>query len=103
MTVNGCSMFADHTANNDARSIVWDFSVANDPDRCMQVKAGQTVTFNGNFQSHPLKDQGGDSPNPFASAAPMGNSAAVTFAAAGTFGFVCQFHASMKGAILVVP
>lgn len=79
--------------------MVWDLTVASSPSRCMTVKKGQTVAFEGNFTSHPLVAAGGDSPNPFASVADTGK---VTFAATGTFGFVCSNHSSMTGAIKVV-
>jgi plastocyanin len=98
-SVNGCTTFVDQTADTDARKMVWDFSVSSDPNRCMTIKKGQTVAFEGNFTTHPLVAAGGDSPNPFSSVPATGK---VTFDATGTFGFVCSVHASMNGAIQVV-
>lgn len=108
--VNGCTSYVDLTADGAARSIKWDFSIANDPNRCMKVKVGQSVTFTGNFTTHPLVELGGDSPNPFSGAKGLlkdagqaGENTPVTFPTAGTFGYKCAIHASMTGAIVVVP
>ena len=99
--LNGCTTFVDHTAAADARSLTWSLSISSSPDRCMKIKVGQSVTWNGSFTTHPLHDDGGDSPNPIsASTSPTGP---IAFAAAGTFGYICGVHASMNGAILVVP
>ena len=63
----------------------------------MKIKAGQTVTWKGDHTLHPLGAKGGDASNPIKEAE------TVTFPAAGTFGYVCTAHATMTGAILVVP
>lgn len=97
-TVNGCTAFEDQTAATAARKIVWDTSVASKANRCMKVKVGQTVAYEGNFATHPLGAAGGDSPSPFASVPDTGK---VTFDRAGTFGYVCRVHPSMTGAVLV--
>lgn len=108
--VNGCTSYVDMTADSAARTIKWDFSIASDTNRCMKVKVGQSVTFNGNFTAHPLVELGGDSPNPFSGAKALLKDAGlasehtpITFATAGTFGYKCSIHASMTGAIVVVP
>jgi plastocyanin len=70
--------------------------------RCLQLQAGQRVTFSGDFSLHPLRQACGpaavidDFGGPF------------TFAAAGTYGYYCSTHGNsdgtgMAGAILVVP
>jgi plastocyanin len=97
--VNGCSSFVDHTAPADPRTIVWDYTIQSNPSHCTKVSAGQSVTWVGNLSDHPLLPQGGDSPSPIASA----DGGMATFPEAGAFGFVCQNHAFMTGAILVVP
>jgi hypothetical protein len=97
--VNGCDTFVDQTAVGAARKIEWGLPVATSPNRCMMIKRDQTVAFEGDFTVHPLGASGGDAPNPFAAVPDTGK---VTFAAAGTFGFVCGVHASMTGAIKVV-
>jgi len=98
-TINNCTTFVDQTSSSDARKITWDLSVATAANRCMMIKKGQTVAFEGNFTMHPLVAAGGDSPNPFASVPDTGK---VTFATTGTYGFVCNLHSSMTGAIKVV-
>jgi plastocyanin len=103
VALNDCTTFRDATAESDPRAIVWDFGVATSDDRCMRVKLGQTVTWNGNFATHPLGTQGGNSPNPIAApSTPTPESRTVTFGNTGTFGYVCTRHSSMKGAIQVV-
>lgn len=99
VTLNGCTTFLDESAPSAARKIVWDPSVATSPMRCMIIKKGQTIAFEGNLTTHPLLASGGDTPTPVATVAPTGK---VTFTAAGTFGFVCGVHASMTGAVKVI-
>jgi plastocyanin len=98
--LNGCSSYSDHTADGDARTIAWDFSVTSDPAHCMMVKVGQTVHWNGDQSIHPLGPKGGDAPNPTNTVDPTGH---VSFPHAGTFGYTCLVHAPMIGAIKVVP
>jgi len=93
------NQYLDRTATGADRQLNWDFSIATDPERCLQVRVGQTVVWNGNLDSHPLGAQGGDTPNPIASHV----NGSVTFNTVGTYGFVCLSHSSMKGAIKVVP
>jgi len=95
-TVDGCAP-ADFVAASD---IDWTFAVN---PRCVQIKVGQTVTWTGTFATHPLLADEGDKPNPISSADTSGPSATVTFPTAGTYGFKCQVHASMMGAVLVTP
>ena len=83
-----------------ASQIDWTFQVN---PRCVQIKAGQSVTWTGSFSTHPLLADEGDKPNPIATADTSGASATVTFPTAGTYGFRCQVHATMKGAVLVTP
>jgi hypothetical protein len=90
--------YLDRTAPSADRELTWDFSIASDPERCLQVRAGQTVFFNGVSDNHPLGGSGGDTPNPIS----LHNNGLVTFSAVGTFGFQCLNHSSMKGAIKVV-
>jgi plastocyanin len=60
------------------------------------------VTWSGDFTVHPLGPFGGDTPNPITSAGATG-SVTIAFPTAGTFGYHCQVHAQLNGAILVVP
>lgn len=95
--LNGCKTYVDLTADAAKREITWGFSVSNTPEACMRIKAGQSVTWNGDFGLHPLGPKGGDTPTPIT------NTATVKFDKAGTFGFVCTAHSTMQGVILVVP
>jgi hypothetical protein len=99
--VQGCQpdQYVDRTATNADREIFWDFTIFGDPERCMQVRVGQTVTWGPDLESHPLAGQGGDMPNPIN----LHENGSVTFVAPGTFGYFCTSHTSMKGAIRVVP
>jgi hypothetical protein len=93
------NQYVDRTAPGADRSLPWDFGITTAPERCMQVRVGQTVVWNGDLDVHPLGGQGGDAPNPIS----LHQNGSVTFNSAGTFGFVCLSHSSMKGAIKVVP
>ncbi len=99
LVVNGCKTFVDESAPGAARKIVWDFPVSTAANRCMIVKKGQQVAFEGNFMTHPLGPLGGNGPNPFSSVPDTGK---VSFPNAGTFGFACSVHPAMLGAIQVV-
>jgi plastocyanin len=99
--VNGCTSYLDATTNGDLRTLTWDFGIASSTQRCLIVKAGQTVTFMGDFDFHPLAASGGDTPSPFQNGA--NGQSVVSFANTGTFGYVCVNHGSMNGAIRVVP
>jgi len=67
---------------------------------CMRVKVGQTVQFDGNFANHPLEPLGGNVPTPF-TLTNTGLTQQFTFNTAGNYGFHCQNHATMLGAIEV--
>lgn len=75
-------------------------------NRCAKVKVGATVTFTGSFPDHPLQPNGGDTPTPIPmlqNTDPGGGVLTLMPAAKGTFGYECNFHASMFGALQVVP
>jgi plastocyanin len=95
--LNGCSQYVDRTADAASRTLVWSFSIANAPERCITIKAGQTVIFQGDHTVHPLAAKGGDATTPIT------NVADVKFATAGTFGYVCSNHPSMTGVVYVLP
>ncbi len=98
-SLNGCTdaSYSDQTAAG--ATITWDFTVS---PKCVKIKAGQTVTWNGNFATHPINPFGGDQGSPVPSTS-TGNTAKGTFPTAGTFGFHCVNHPSMLGAVKVVP
>lgn len=95
--LNGCEKYENQVAPSASRTIVWDGTVAAQPGRCMKIKAGQSVEFDGDFIEHPLSAFGGDSPNPISS------QTSVRFAEPGLFGYLCTIHGSMTGAIWVIP
>lgn len=100
-TLNGCSTFKDETANSQV-AVTWGFGITSDPLRCVKVKVGSTVTFNGDFSFHPIGPKGGDTPTAIV-ATTAGSTAAFTFPTAGSFGYTCTVHSSMTGVIQVVP
>ena len=104
-SINGCTIgFQDQSGASAPRILNWDLPVANSPARCMKIKAGQSVKWQGSFQFHPLSPKDGDTPNPiakFTSSTEVEH--VVAFPNAGTFGFVCDNHSNMTGAIYVVP
>jgi hypothetical protein len=94
--------YVDRTAPSAIRQLAWNFGIVTDPTRCMQVKIGQTVTWvpdnPDGFSEHPLGVPGGDTSNPIL----FHDNGKVTFNTGGTFGYVCNVHSQMKGAIKVV-
>jgi hypothetical protein len=106
--INGCTTFVDRTDVVAPRSLQWDLSVGSLAHRCMRIKVGQKVTFvagaaPADFGAHPLTvyepSPTGRNPGPVVDA-PTGE---VTFTTAGAFGFVCDAHSQMNGAVDVVP
>ncbi len=100
--VHGCIDYVDRSAPGAERSLLWNFDLATDPERCLAIRVGQSVTWTGNFGFHPLGGYGGDTPNPIGFPS-GGDTWEVTFPNAGTFGFICDVHAEMQGAIRVQP
>lgn len=94
--LNGCSTYLDRTAPQASRTVPWDASIAVSPERCMKIRAGQQVVFDGDFDAHPLEAFGGDTPSPF-SGTPW------LFDQPGAFGYICTIHSEMLGVIWVVP
>ena len=106
--VNGCTVgknFSDHTAASDARTIEWDFSIAQSPSRCMTIKAGQTVTWQSpgggaaDLTTYPLEPSGGDTPNPITNI--DAQTGRVTFPKKGIFGYDSSNAPAMTGAVEV--
>lgn len=94
--VNGCVVFEDFTAPSAVRDLAWDENLIFDGSRCMKIQAGQSVTFTGDFDNHPLAVRGGDMPSPLAPSA--------TYETPGIYGYYCPLHpVEMNGAIWVVP
>lgn len=99
--LNGCGDgdFIDRSAQNDVRTIAWDFNVS---PRCILIASGQTVTWQGTLSTHPLAPFGGDSNSPIQTTV-AGTSVAFAFALQGNYGFHCNVHASMQGVVRVKP
>lgn len=93
------NQYLDRSAAGADRTLDWGFTITTDPERCMKVQVGQSVTWSGDLEMHPLGSGGGTQPNPIAA----NQNGVVTFTSPGTYGFVCLSHSSMKGAIFVVP
>jgi len=102
--VSNCSSFTDRTADPAARQVTWDFTIGTAEERCLRVRQGQSVTFVGGFVTHPLGESGGTQPNPIQGpSSGMATTYTVTFPDPGTFGYECGIHATMRGAVQVVP
>lgn len=109
---NDCTPFDftanDHTADADPRTIQFslDPTTKQYAPRCMRIKAGQSVTWKGAFQFHPLQPAGGDVPSPITiDPQPGGSSRVIAFPNAGLYGFECATHEAPLeyGAIQVIP
>lgn len=93
--VNGCKP-GDFVA---ASAISWNFMVV---PACVSIKAGSSVTWNGNFGTHPLAAFNGDMPSPIVTTN-AGISYATKFQNTGVYGFHCTLHPAMLGAVRVMP
>ncbi len=93
--VNGCKD-TDYVAAN---TIKWDFQIV---PACVTIKAGDSVTWNGNFVTHPLAAFNGASPSPIPNVS-SGATTTVKFPSAGVYGYHCTIHGSMIGAVKVTP
>jgi plastocyanin len=81
--------------------------------KCIKVKAGAMLTFNGNFVSHPLLGgvvAGGMAipamSGPFVPVTSTGTTKTFTMSSVGTFPYYCVAHAvsqNMDGVVFVVP
>lgn len=105
-----CEDFVDESAEDGDRTIA--FSGTSYTPSCLQIAAGQTVTWEGTFSSHPLTagvapsregDPEGSANNPIPEATNTGESLDVTFPTAGDYPFYCSIHqgAGMYGVIHV--
>lgn len=109
--INGCTSFVDRTSVDAEHTIHWNESAAKSPARCMKIKAGQSVVWDGDFARYPVQVAGGTTPSPIAGFKDAISNPGVKgeerslieFMKPGTYGFVCPSKPEMKGAILVVP
>lgn len=101
----GCTTFDDRTAANADRKVTFkDFEYT---PKCLRIKAGQTVTFDGDFVHHPLVTSCGPSVTLMDKRTGTGP-APFVLGTAGFYGYYCLDHgnaagAVMAGAIDVVP
>lgn len=102
-SLNGCTTYQNHVGEANV-NLQWDLGVNSRPDHCSKISTGASFTWLGNFSSHPLAENMGDTPNPITGTTPDGGEQVVTFPNAGIFGYICTVHgAAMQGAIVVVP
>ncbi len=94
--LNGCTTFTDMSSSNAIRVI--NFANFSYNPACMQIAAGQSVTFSGNFGAHPLTrgakaGSGGvsDSANPITAPA-SGNSVTIPLTTPGDYPYFCATH-----------
>lgn len=99
----GCATFDEADAGDGGALVTFsDFAYA---PKCLRVKVGQTVTFQGDFMRHPLRQACGPV---VVFDDMMGTRTSLTPALAGTYGYYCLDHGNtngdvMSGAVLVVP
>ena len=93
--VNGCKP-GDFVA---ASAITWNFNVV---PACVSIKAGSSVTWNGDFVTHPLAAFNGSMPSPIVTTN-AGMTYPTKFQTAGVYGFHCVKHPAMMGAVRVMP
>lgn len=92
----GCTELQDRTAEDAARTITFGDALGNNyAPKCLRIKAGQTVTFEGDFVVHPLAQACG--PADVVPNVTSGTSQAVTFETAGNFGYFCTKHGNPAG------
>lgn len=102
-----CTSFVDATGATASRKVLFPAGGHTYSPRCLRIRVGQEVTFEGSFSSHPLRQSCG--PAPLVPAVQQGSSAsATTTEALGIFGYYCPNHgdadgSGMAGAIEVVP
>lgn len=107
-TVMGCTSFVDRSLPDASRALTWDFTFPITEERCLGIRAGQSIRFTdgagqvARFDIHSVQASGGDQPNPIGGLLDL-QTGEVTFPAPGTFGFFCVDHRSMRGAVRAVP
>jgi plastocyanin len=96
-----------HTAPDDPRLIraPSDNKEAPYVPNCMMIRAGQSVTWQGDLRDHPLTDrEDSDEPNPSRPTSVDATTVTYTFPCPGDFNFSCRNHRdTMLGTIRVLP
>ena len=103
-TFAGCVSFSDATAEDADRTIHFQ-NYSYDP-KCLIIRSGQTVTFVGDFITHPLTPSCG--PELLLEYRDTGATASFVLESSGIYGYYCLDHGNpqgdaMSGAIEVVP
>ncbi|NUP06176.1 MAG: hypothetical protein HOW73_08970 [Polyangiaceae bacterium] len=106
-----CTAFEDRTDENADRTVAWDATLATSAERCIKIKVGQAIRWEGDFAKYPMSAAKGDSPTPITNpkdlvsnpGAPGEEFTAIAFEKAGTFGFSSTPDSKIKGAVQVVP
>ena len=108
--INGCMGTSARDETGSATVTITDISAWEVPhSACIIVSQGTAVTWQGNFDEHPLV--GGTSPlmDPGSPVTQAGSTsgtddATITFSATGVFPYFCDMHATtMLGVVYVVP
>lgn len=106
--LSGCTVATATDGTTGAQTVSIPASKLEYTPKCLKVKVGTVVTFEGSGILHPLAPgSNGTAGNPIPSSKEA--SVAVTFAAAGAFSYYCANHGAdgatsgMVGAVYVVP
>ena len=109
MAVNPCPTAGDYTTGTT--TINFGVNGLTYEPNCLKVPHGTTVTFAGDFQSHPLRKstmRGDTAANPIVnSGSSTGDSTTVSFPTPGFYAYYCAFHgvdssgANMTGVVWV--
>ncbi len=99
----GCTSFTDRTAGGPGAIVTFQ-NFAYDPP-CLQLRVGQSVTFQGDFSVHPLRQACGPT---LVFTGASGTQATFILSVPGLYGYYCLDHGSstgqgMAGAVRVVP
>lgn len=116
VSLNGCTEgdFTDYSNAAASRVITFpngspflpDGAIVNYAPPCMHIKAGESVTWVGDFGNNPLGANDNNPLNPIPALVDDGGpdaAFAVTFTIPGRYGYLCVSHGAMKGAIEVTP
>lgn len=107
---NGCdtAAYVDASAVGASRTVTFPNAGLTYMPKCLLIAAGQTVTFNGAFGTHPLRkgvsgDANAGSPNNPITLTDAGTTATFTFPTVGTYPYICTVHGpgGMNGVVRV--
>ncbi|MBK06567.1 MAG: hypothetical protein CL920_29465 [Deltaproteobacteria bacterium] len=104
-----CTNYTDLTASASIREVKFGSAGSGNSytPKCIKIKVGQTVKFDGNFSGHPLKTQCQEASDMTDTS--TGTTKNFTFTKPGYYNYYCQFHSNgttgsgMAGNIWVVP